>query len=182
MLMVLPTPIILTEDPAWTILGTQGGQATGGRLSRTMANRPENQLSRNAMTPRFGRTNPRRYVNAEAVNYIVLPRGLNFCAKLGDYAVVIRPKTGAIGYALYADVGPARHIGEGSIALAKALGIPSNAKTGGVANGIVYIVFHGSAKALSLFQPDIDRAGAELFANWGGLERAQASFPEIDWA
>ncbi|MBV8176491.1 MAG: hypothetical protein JO151_18275 [Verrucomicrobia bacterium] len=133
-------------------------------------------------TPRFGRRNPRRYVNAETVNFIVLPRGLNLGAKPGDYAVVIRPKTGAIGYAVYADIGPARHIGEGSIALAKALGIPSNAKTGGVANGIVYIVFHGSAKPLSPFQPDIDKAGAALFANWGGRERAQDSFPEIDWA
>jgi Fungal chitosanase of glycosyl hydrolase group 75 len=168
----------------WWALVTHNGKPTGKPVIQKRNDpAPGFYVSTTTLqTPSFGRRDPRRYVNSEAVNFIVLPRGLNLSAKLGDYAVVIRPKTGAIGYAVYADVGPARQIGEGSIALANALGIPSNAKTGGVANGIVYIVFHGSSKALSPFQPDIDKAGAALFANWGGLGRAQDSFPEIDWA
>jgi hypothetical protein len=71
----------------------------------------------------------------------VLPAGLNLGAKLGDYAVVIRPETGAITYAVYADVGPAGKIGEGSIALTNALGVPSSAKTGGTGSGIIYLVY-----------------------------------------
>jgi hypothetical protein len=168
----------------WWALVTDNGKPTGKPVIQTPNDpAPGFYVSTTTLqTPSFDRKDPRRYVNAEAINFIVLPRGLSLGTKLGDYAVVIRPETRAISYAVYADVGPPRQIGEGSIALANALGIPSNAKAGGVANGIVYIVFHGSAKALPHSQPDIDRAGAALFANWGGLDRAQDSFPEINWA
>jgi hypothetical protein len=168
----------------WWALVTHNGKSSGKPVIQTRKYpAPGFYVSTTTLeSPSFDRKDPRRYVNSEAVNFIVLPAGLNLRAKLGDYAVVIRPETRAISYAVYADVGPAHQIGEGSIALANALGIPSNAKTGGVANGIVYIVFHGSAKALSLSQADIDTAGAALFANWGGLDRARDSFPEIKWA
>jgi hypothetical protein len=86
--------------------------------------------------PNSDRKDPRRYVNAEAVKFIVLPGGLGLGAKLGDFAVVLRPTTGAYDYAVYADVGPANKIGEGSIALANALGIPSTPKTDGVGHSI----------------------------------------------
>lgn len=132
----------------------------------------------------FDREDPRRYVNAEAINFIVLPGGLNLKATLGDYAVIIRPETRAVAYAVYADIGPSSQIGEGSIALANALGVPSSAKTGGVTNGVVYIVFPGSAKTLplsQLTQSDINLIGAELFISWGGMDRAQSSFSHISW-
>ena len=58
-----------------------------------------------------------RYVNAEAINLIVLPGGLSLGEKLGDFAVVIHPGAQSVSYAVYADVGPAHKIGEGSIAL-----------------------------------------------------------------
>ncbi len=128
------------------------------------------------------RKDPLRYVNAEGLNFIVLPGRLNLGAKLGDFAVVIRPATGAYDYAVYADVGPANKIGEASIALASALGIPSNPKSGGVAHGILYIVFPGSAKGWPLSQPQIDQYGAALFANWGGIENAKACLPDLSWA
>jgi hypothetical protein len=130
----------------------------------------------------FDRKDPRRYVNSEAINFIVLPAGLNLDAKLGDYAVVIRPETGAISYAVYADVGPADKIGEGSIALANALGVPSSAKTGGVASGIIYLVLPGSADAFPSSQADVDTAGAAFLAIWGGLDRVRDSFSKMNWA
>jgi hypothetical protein len=131
--------------------------------------------------PNCDRKDPRRYVNAEAVNFIVLPGRLGLGAKLGDFAVVIRPNTGAYDYAVYADVGPASKIGEGSIALAAALGIPSSAKSGGVGHGIVYIVFPASAQSWPLSQPEIDQYGAQLFAKWGGVDKAKDCFPDLDW-
>ncbi|PYJ80472.1 MAG: hypothetical protein DME69_00520 [Verrucomicrobia bacterium] len=84
--------------------------------------------------------------------------------------------------AVYADVGPASKIGEGSIALAAALGVPSSPKSGGVAHGIVYIVFPGSAQGWPLSQPEIDQYGAQLFARWGGLDKARESFPDLQWS
>jgi Fungal chitosanase of glycosyl hydrolase group 75 len=128
------------------------------------------------------RKDPHRYVNAERINFIVLPGGLNLGAKLGDFAVALRPATGAYDYAVYADVGPRQKLGEASIALAGALGIDSNPRTGGVAHGILYFVFPGSAKQWPLSQAGIDQYGAALFAKWGGVDRAKECFPAVNWA
>lgn len=132
------------------------------------------------------RTDPRRYVNSEAVNYIVIPNNLNVkvnnqIAKLGDFAVVIRPEVQAPAYAVVADMGPQNRIGEGSIALAKALKIPSDPSSGGISHGILYIVFPGSAQGWPLSQQEIDRQGAALFSKWGGIDKAKMSFPQLVW-
>jgi hypothetical protein len=126
-------------------------------------------------------SNPRRYVDASSINFIVLPGGLGEGNELGDFAVVINPKTEAIGYAVYADVGPHNQIGEGSIALANSIGIPGNPKNGGVGHGIVWIVFPASRKGWPLTQDQINTYAQELFEQWGGLAQAKASFPDIPW-
>jgi Fungal chitosanase of glycosyl hydrolase group 75 len=127
-------------------------------------------------------TDPRRYVDSESINYFVLPGKLALKAKLGDFGVVIRPKTGAYDYAIYADSGPANKLGEGSISLAASLGIPSNPKKGGVDKGIITIVFPGTTKGWPLTQIDIDSNGSALFAKWGGLDKAKECFPDADWS
>jgi hypothetical protein len=128
------------------------------------------------------REDPRRYVNAESVNFFVLPGKLGLGAKLGDLGVIIRPDQSDYDYAVYADVGPASKIGEASIALADALGIPSSPKSGGTAHGIIYIVFPGSRQGWPLSQASIDQYGATLFAKWGGLDKAKDCFPNLSWS
>jgi hypothetical protein len=125
-------------------------------------------------------TDPRRYVDSESINFFVLPGKLGL-AKLGDFGVVVRPATNNYDYAIYADVGPAAKIGEGSIALAASLGIPSNPKKGGTDSGIIYIVFPGSRQGWPLTQVQIDQHGAALFADWGGLEKVKELFPDAPW-
>jgi Fungal chitosanase of glycosyl hydrolase group 75 len=168
----------------WWALVTDNGQPSGQPLIQTNDDpAPGFYISTTSLEdPNCDRMDPHRYVNAEAVNFIVLPGRLGLGAKLGDFAVVIRPETGACAYAVYADVGPATKIGEGSIALANALGIPSSPKTGGTGNGIVYIVFPGSKTDWPLSQSEIDQQGAQLFSNWGGLDKAKACFPTMQWA
>lgn len=124
---------------------------------------------------------PRRYVDAESVNFFVLPGRLGLGNKLGDFGVVIRPDKNDYDYAVYADVGPGNKIGEGSIALAASLGIPSSPKTGGTGHGIIYIVFPDSAEGWPLSQTEIDHHAAALFATWGGLEKAKECFPGVNW-
>ncbi|PYL14101.1 MAG: hypothetical protein DMF43_02630, partial [Verrucomicrobia bacterium] len=128
---------------------TDNGEADGDPVVQTDADpAPGFYVSTTSLEdPNCDQKDPRRYVNAEAVNFIVLPGRLGLGAKLGDFAVVIRPATGAYDYAVYADVGPANKIGEGSIAVAAALGVPSSPKSGGVGHGIVYIIFSGSAQS-----------------------------------
>lgn len=96
---------------------------------------------------------PRRWVNSETIPFIVLPggqpqifnpTGFNGAARLGDFAVVVNLANGRKAAALVADVGPPDHIGEGSIALAAALGVNPDARTGGASGGILTIVFAGS--------------------------------------
>lgn len=168
----------------WWALVTDNGEPDGDPVIQTDADpAPGFYVSTTSLEDaNCDRKDPRRYVNAEAVNFIVLPGRLGLGAKLGDFAVLIRPATGTYDYAVYADVGPASKIGEGSIALANALGIPSSPKSGGVAHGIVYIVFPGSAQGWPLSQPEIDQYGAQLFANWGGVDKAKDCFPNLEWS
>src|SRR6266481_3853569 len=149
----------------WWALVTDNGQPSGSPLIQTDDDpAPGFYISTTSLEDsNCDRKDPRRYVNAEGINFIVLPGRLALGAKLDDYAV-------------YADVGPANKIGEASIALAAALGIPSNPKNGGIGHGIAYIVFPGSARNWPLSQPDIDQYGAQLFSNWGGLDKAKDCF------
>ncbi|HEX4706309.1 MAG TPA: glycoside hydrolase family 75 protein [Candidatus Udaeobacter sp.] len=167
----------------WWALVTDNGQPSGTPLVQTDADpAPGFYISTTSLEdPNCDRKDPRRYVNAEDVNFIVLPGRLGLGAKLSDFAVVIRPETGAYAYAVYGDVGPASKIGEGSIALAAALGVPSSPKSGGVAHGIVYIVFPGSAQGWPLSQAEIDQYGVQLFSTWGGLDKAKECFPDLNW-
>jgi hypothetical protein len=167
----------------WWALVTDNGKPNGTPIIQT-PNDPAPGFYVSTTTlenANFSRKDPRRYVNAEAINFIVLPGSLNLGTKLGDFTVVIRPETQSLSYAVYADNGPTNKIGEGSIALANALGLPSSPKTGGVGHGIVYIVLRGSAQTFPLSQAEIDKTGSALFAIWGGLDRAKKSFPKINW-
>jgi hypothetical protein len=128
--------------------------------------------------PTFSRVDPRRYVDAEHIPYIVLPSGLGAGTGLGDYAVVINRKTGDQSYAICGDIGPRRKIGEASIAAAKAVGVPSSPRVGGVSAKIIfYLVFAGSGDHRPKTLEEINSAGENLFAKWGGLERVKQCFP-----
>ena len=125
---------------------------------------------------------PRRYVNAEVINYFVLPSKPDLGATVGDFGVIIRPATGVWDYAIFGDVGPANQIGEASIASAQALGLSPSPRTGGTAHGIVYIVFPGSKTSWPLTQEQIDQQASALFANWGGMAKAKDCFSDMTWA
>lgn len=88
---------------------------------------------------------PSRFVDSEQVPYIALPPDLSG-PRLGDLAIVINTRNGKSSPAIVADHGPRNRLGEGSIRLAKSLGINSNARTGGIDQGIVYAVFLNSGE------------------------------------
>ena len=70
--------------------------------------------------------NPRRFVDAMSIPYVVLPPEGFKHAKLGDFATVVNLQNGKVAAAIVAD--ESAHelpMGEGSIALASALGIDS---------------------------------------------------------
>lgn len=83
------------------------------------------------------RTAPIRYVDSSTIPYVVLPSDAikKLKARMGDFAVVINSKNHKLSSAIVADQGPKGQVGEGSIALAEALGVPANPRRGGAAQG-----------------------------------------------
>jgi hypothetical protein len=118
---------------------------------------------------------PRRYVNASTVPYVVLPPEVRAAggARLGDLGAVWNRRQDALAFAILADVGPAGRIGEGSIALAKALGIPHSPATGGQGSDVAYVIFAGSGNGKPRTSKAIRERGSERFEEWGGLGRLQ---------
>ncbi|OJJ20581.1 hypothetical protein BKI52_19195 [marine bacterium AO1-C] len=113
----------------------------------------------------------RRYTDAEKIPYIVLPPKVKQAGKvsLGDLAVVYNTQNHRWTYAIYADTGANTRIGEGSIALAKLLGVNASARSGGTRQGIVYLVFPGSGIHKPLSWPNIQAKGSACFYKFGGL-------------
>lgn len=112
-------------------------------------------------------TDTRRFVNSETIPYIALPPDLLALSGIiiGDIAHVYNPATQKSCFAIFADVGREGELGEGSIYLAKMLGIPdANPRTGGLdGETIQYTIFPksgmGNGRHLSI--TEIDNIGRE---------------------
>jgi hypothetical protein len=118
---------------------------------------------------------PRRYVDALKTPYIVLhPRALSF-ARLGDFATVVNLQNGKISAALVADVSaPNLPVGEGSMALAEALGIDSSPRHGGKDGDVAYLIYPGSGNGKPRPLEEIVANSKLLFKAWGGIEKLNA--------
>jgi hypothetical protein len=118
---------------------------------------------------RFEPRDPRRYVDAARVPYLALPAAFVDalgCA-LGDLAWVERTaRDGTVhrSAALFADVSPpSAPVGEGSMALAGRLGIPTHPRTGGTRRASVrYVLFCGSRIGWPVPVEAIDAAADRL--------------------
>ena len=106
---------------------------------------------------------PRRYVDSSRVPYLAVPPELRTLGVgLGDVALVeYRDQWSP---AIVADVGPRGKIGEGSIALARALGIDPSPKHGGCGAGVTCTVWPGTAG-----HPPWPREVADVLAQVQGL-------------
>jgi hypothetical protein len=110
-------------------------------------------------------------VDSEKIPYFVLPGGWfsSKGIKLGDIAAVIYKNK--VEYAIFADVGPAHKIGEGSIALARSLGhepIIGGIVKSGIDQDVIYIVFPGSGNGTPQDVSTIQSEGKRLLGALGG--------------
>ena len=127
------------------------------------------------------RTDPRRYIDSNQIPYIALPKALTnkLSVELGDFATVINGKNRRLSYAIFADIGPAGKLGEGSIALAQALGhnpFVTGKVRRGISGDVIYVVFPGSGNGKPRSIAEINSEGEKLFKSWGGLTRIAACF------
>jgi hypothetical protein len=128
--------------------------------------------------------NPARYVDSGKVPFIVLPSKPKFDPRqqLGDLAMVFNPSAGKQSWAIYADIGPANQIGEGSMALNEAMDLSSNPKSGGTDKEIIAMVFWpGSKVGWPRSNEELSAKAQELFTAWGGFASCQEAMPQFDW-
>lgn len=118
-------------------------------------------------------TDPRRYVDSSKIAYVSVPSDFKkaYGVRLGDVAWVYYRETAALVVAIVADVGPRGKYGEGSIALADQLGVPSNPKRGGVDSGVVWIIFPGSQRGWPRDWKGVCAQASDLLAAAGNLQR-----------
>lgn len=124
-------------------------------------------------------TVPASYVDARKIPYIVLPPEFikQFGVALGDLAVVTNQRNGKTSFAIFADVGPRGKIGEGSVALARALGLNDDPRHGGTGeSSIAYLVFPKSGLGPGKLRSarEIRSSALQVFRRWGGARRLRA--------
>ena len=124
-------------------------------------------------------TDPTSYVNASKIPYVVLPREVadRGGARLGDFGLVMNLRNGKSSFAIYADIGT---LGEGSVALADALGIWSDARHGGQSDGILYLLFPESGNLRPRTIDEIASEGEKLLHQWGGMKKLSACIESDD--
>ncbi len=116
-----------------------------------------------------------RYVDSNKIPFIVVPNVDKGRVLLGDMAWVINRANGQASAAIIADIGPKDKLGEGSIELARRLGLNSDPKKGGTSkNDILYIAFPGSGNRKGQSLAKIEQLGKNLFDAWGGDARVNA--------
>jgi hypothetical protein len=138
---------VVTSDPQKKIPVKQGPNdpCPGNYISTTSL-----ELSNHA------KTDYRRYVDPDSVTFFVLPGGSKGARKmninLGDIGFVYNKTNKQAAWAIFADIGPAAIVGEGSMDLARKLGITVRIDSKGRVRGgvdtpdIVYICFPSSGK------------------------------------
>src|SRR5215471_3180578 len=162
----------------WWALVTDNGKSSGRPVVQGKSDpAPGYYVSTTALYD-IGKLNPRdphKYVDALNIPYVVLhPKALKY-ARLGDFATVVNLQNGRTSAALVADVSaPDLPVGEGSIALAKALGMKSNARNGGKRGGVVYLIYSGSGNGRPRPLQEIATKSKELLEEWGGLNKLNA--------
>ena len=154
---------VVTDNNGNPVLQKQGDPRPGWYVSQT-----------SLYSDLYADTDPRKYVDAEKIPYIVLPTELFKLSKaeIGDMAYAFYPNTNKGSYAILADEGPTGLLGEGSIFLAKTLGIADvNPRDGGLTGeAIQYIVFpkSGIGNGTHRTIAEIDKVGKAKMQLIGG--------------
>lgn len=127
----------------------------------------------------------RRYIDATAIPYVVLPEAFRSAHNVQDgaLAAVYRPKTGKLAYAVFGDTGG--RLDEASVRLQEDLGGKPYVKMRGVLRAynnimdqVAVVVFPDTTSKprldIDAWRADINESGAAALQKWGGAERLKA--------
>jgi hypothetical protein len=129
--------------------------------------------------PEYPENEPEHYVDSERYPFSVLPGGHSNGCKTGDVGVAYNTETGDSMYFAYADIGPGDEIGEGSMLLAKCLGLNPDPRSGGTSSlKIVFVFFPNSAPGYESWRDKCPIA-VNAFNTWGGMSQLKAILPKL---
>jgi hypothetical protein len=117
-----------------------------------------------------------RYVDSSTVPYLSIPKNAvaDFGLHVGDVGFAYCRTTGRMSPAIVADVGPRGKYGEGSIELARALGLPTSPRHGGAGSGVVCCVFKGTKRGWPRANADVAQQVQDVINELGGVAAYQA--------
>ena len=124
----------------------------------------------------------RRYVNSDAISYVALPRAVaTIVGNQGKLTVVQR---GAFGpaFAVHADQAPAFGVGEGSMELARAVGLNPDPRRGGTGARELLFVVLPQRVGFPADNLAVQSAARTAFEAWGGFARLAACRSAVDSA
>ena len=150
----------------WWGIVTESGQSNGTPVIQGSSDpAPGFYVSSTALVDSsYNFKSPLAYVDSETIPFIVLPGShSDFGGSMGDLCTVVRLSTNQFCHAIAADIGPSDQIGEGSIALANALGINSSPKNGGTSSGIGFVFYPGSGDGKPKTVEQINAIAQPLF-------------------
>jgi hypothetical protein len=164
------------EPGHWSSLATDTGKPDGNPLVKNGF-----YISTTSLEDKSKKIDePGRFVDATQIPFFVLPPLVEKKgdARLGDFGMVINLDNGRSSPAIFADQGPPGKLGEGSVALAQALGVDANARIGGTNEGIIYIVFPRSGSERMRSLAEIKENATRMFQQAGGMQRVRELFRE----
>ena len=117
-------------------------------------------------------SDPARYVDSATIPYMAVPPELlRYGVTKGDLGMAYNTANAKTCYFIVGDVGPRGKIGEGSIALADGLGIPSSPRKGGCRAGVCFVIFTKTSRGWPCEPRDMNQTAETQFRNWGGIGR-----------
>ncbi len=140
-------------------------------------------VSKTTMTAGTGCRRQDNYVHSGKIPYVALPPAIAKIARnQGRLAVVHNPAGRATAFAVHADGAPPFGIGEGSMALARRLGLSDNPRRGGMnGRGLIYIVLPRQT-GFPRDAADVDSRAQAAFTAWGGPARLAACRAAVERA
>lgn len=161
---------IATNDHSVPYIQTVTDPAPGAYISTTAT-----------IDGNFESDDPRCYVDAAAVPFIIIPSAPGFGAVLGNVGFALRLDTGDSTEFIIADIGPDNQFGEASVKAAINLGYNSSPKDGGTSNlEVLYIIFPWVHLEWPCTQGAILSAAYHAFLRYGEFDYLKTEFPQFD--
>jgi len=119
--------------------------------------------------------NQRNYVDSTSIPYVALPRSIAKLENNQGNLVALKPLSAvSTEFAVHAEAAPSDGLGEGSIALAKRLGLKSDPRRGGTSKREIVFIILTERMGFPANAEEVQTKARVAFESWGGDDRLAA--------